>query len=122
MTAAQSTAQPADRSAAGRPVAYTVTATLPDERTLAAYLDWLRSGHVQAVLAAGALEARIVQLIEPARPLRVQTRYVFASRAAFEAYERERAPALRAEGLARFGPAAGVAFTRELGEIVPFDP
>lgn len=120
MTAAQSAAQPADRSAADRPVTYTVTATLPDERTLEAYLDWLRSGHVQAVLAAGALEARIVRLVEPAEPLRVETRYVFASRAAFESYERRSAPALRAEGRARFGDR--VSFSRELGEVVPLAP
>ena len=99
-------------------MAYTVTATLPDARTLSAYLDWLRSSHVQAVVAAGALEGRIVQLVEPADPLRVETRYVFASRAAFEAYERDSAPALRAEGLSRFGPASGVVFTRTLGRVV----
>jgi len=48
--------------------------------------------------------------------LTLESRYTFASRAAFEAYERDHAARLRAEGLALFP--SGVAFTRTTGEFV----
>lgn len=39
-------------------------------------------------------------------------------RACFETYERDHAPRLRAEGLARFPVESGIRYSRSLGEIV----
>ncbi|HYE02477.1 MAG TPA: DUF4286 family protein [Phycisphaerales bacterium] len=101
-------------------IAYSVTATLPDQASADRYVAWLGSGHVAAVIAAGARSGLIVRLDpEPRDPRRrVRTWYLFASRAALEAYLRDHAPRLRAEGLAQFGPETGVAFAREIGAVV----
>ena len=48
---------------------------------------------------------------------RVMARYVFPSREAFDRYVREVAPALRAEGLAKFGPQTGVLMERSVSEV-----
>ncbi len=100
------------------PVAYTVVATLPDESTAQEYLDWLRNGHVAAVIRAGASEAIIVRVDDPATPIRVEIRYRFPSREALDRYVRESAPALRAEGLARFPASRGVHLARAIGRIL----
>lgn len=97
---------------------YTVSATLPDPATRDRYLAWLTSGHLAAVLAGGASMGQVVRIDEPAEPIRVQTRYEFPDRAAFDRYERLHAPALRADGGARFGPDSGVRFERTIGTLV----
>ena len=101
-------------------IAYTVTATLPDEHTLRRYIDWLQSGHTADVLAAGAATASIIHLdADPGEPPhRVQTSYTFPDRAAFNVYVQNKAPALRAEGLALFAPESGVTFSRSIGTIL----
>lgn len=98
-------------------VHYSVVATLPNKDLLRNYMDWLVGGHIQAVLAGGAESARVVELDADRLPLRVRTVYEFPDRGAFERYVLERAPALRAEGLARFGGDSGVTFEREVGVI-----
>lgn len=97
---------------------YTVRATFQDPAIADAWVAWLLAGHVDAVLAAGALSAEIVRL-DDAPPLsyEYEVRYRFASRAAFEAYERDDAPRLRAEGAARF-PAGAVVYARSSGAVV----
>lgn len=95
---------------------YTVACTLPDEELAEAWLAWLRDGHIADVCAAGALDARVVRL--DASPPRIEVHYRFASRAAFETYEREHAPRLRAEGLRRFPLDRGFVYERRVGEIV----
>ncbi len=97
-------------------VSYVVTATLPDEPLTREYIGWLVDGHIQQVMTGGAIRAEVVRMTDPASPLRVQTRYVFETAAALERYIKELAPALRAEGLAKFG--ARVSFVREVGELV----
>lgn len=94
---------------------YVVTATFPDESVRREYLRWLRDGHVDRVVRGGAESGEIIEIEEPAAPLSVQTRYVFADRAAYDRYVREHAPALRAEGMALFGPSRGVTMSRMLG-------
>jgi len=101
-------------------VAYTVTATLPDEPTRDRYERWLTGGHVQQVVEGGASSALVVRLSDP--PMSVQSRYEFPSDAAYQGYLRDHAPRLRAEGLALFGPGSGVVFRREVGTILEFDP
>ncbi len=99
-------------------IAYTVTATFPDERTRREYLAWLEDGHVDAVIAAGAHSAAIVTVESPADPPTVHTRYIFATREALETYLEHHAPALREDGLRRFGPETGVRFAREIGRVI----
>ena len=101
-------------------VAYTVTATLPDEPTRDRYERWLTGGHTQAVVAGGAASAQVVRLLDP--PLQVQTRYEFPTEAAWQGYLRDHAPRLREEGLRLFGPGSGVTFRREVGTILTVDP
>lgn len=98
-------------------IAYTVVATFPDDASVEDYIGWLRGGHLEAVLAAGAGSALIVRVEDPPGPPRVETRYVFPDRAAFDAYLARAAPALRADGLARFG-SRGIRFERRTGVIL----
>lgn len=99
-------------------VCYMVIATLPDVETEGEYVSWLEDGHVDAVVGHGAHTAMIVRLEPAAGRPRVMTQYIFTTRAVFDRYVSEFAPALRAEGLARFGPERGIAFERLVGEIV----
>lgn len=96
-------------------VAYTVVAIHATPESAARFEAWLRGGHVAAVLSGGAASASVVR---PDGTNVVETRYVFASREAFETYLRDCAPTLRAEGLELFGPGSGVSFERTLGAVV----
>lgn len=95
-------------------VAYTVSAMLPDEGTAREYLDWLLSGHVRGVVRAGALSGSAARIVDPPSPIRVEARYIFANMPAYQAYLLEHAPALRAEGLARFPASRGIRFERSV--------
>lgn len=99
-------------------VAYTVTALLPDTVTRDRFVRWLREGHIQQVVGGGAKEAVVVVVEEPATPLKVVCRYIFASREAFDLYQTNHAPKLRAEGLRLFGPELGVSFERSVGKVI----
>lgn len=99
-------------------LAYTVTAELPSREVRDAYLTWLAEGHVEAVIEGGAISGSIVRIDDPAEPFRVETRYLFAGRDDLDTYVRDHAPALRADGLARFGPETGVRFVRTIGEVI----
>lgn len=99
-------------------IAYTVTAELPNADLRREYIAWLGSGHLDDVIDAGALSGSIVRIDDPAEPFRVETRYLFTGRHDLEVYLRDHAPALRADGLARFGPKTGVRFSRTVGELI----
>jgi hypothetical protein len=98
-------------------VLYQVVATLDSDSTAKAYIAWLEDGHVDRVIQGGAHSAMIVELgpADDGRP-RVMTQYVFSTREFFDRYLREFAPALREEGLAKFGGSA--AFARTIGRII----
>jgi hypothetical protein len=99
------------------PVAYTVSATFADARLADEWLSWLIGGHLAEVLAGGARDAEIIEIDGgPGRSFEV--RYHFASRAAFESYERDHAPRLRADGLSRFPPEKGVTYRRSIGTTI----
>jgi hypothetical protein len=111
------------------PVLYAVTASIPDARLRDEYVAWLAGGHVQDVIAAGASEARVVVLdpddvagaVADATPgenatSRVESLYIFPTRAALEAYFRDHAPRLRAQGVAKFA-SRGVSFQRRIGRV-----
>jgi len=101
-------------------VLYAVQATLPSKELADEYVEWLRDGHVDAVIAGGAHSAMVVWLDpdDSSQQIRVEVQYVFASRVALEGYLKRHAPILRAEGLKRFGPERGVRFDRRVGEIL----
>lgn len=100
-------------------VIYSVCATLPGEDLARAYVEWLTGGdpsHVARVVASGASEGSVWREVGTGGRPRVMARYVFPSRTAFDRYVREDAPALRAEGLAKFGPETGVLMGRSVSE------
>jgi len=93
---------------------YTVTAEFDDAAVASEWVAWLEHGHLAEVLAGGALEASVVRL----SALKLEARYLFADAAAFAKYEREAAPKLRAEGLAKFPATRGVRMSRSMGEVL----
>ena len=104
-------------------IAYTVSVTLPGEAAAAEWLRWLRGGHLAEVLAGGATQAEVVALDGPGSVYEV--RYRFPSREAFDRYEREHAPRLRAEGLRLFPVEKGFVYRRTVGvvtDVVPRTP
>ena len=94
---------------------YTVTAEFANSTTAAEWLHWLRDGHIDDVLAAGATSAEIVRLDDAVTAFEI--RYVFPDRETFQHYEDNHAPQLRAEGLERFPESVGVQYDRSTGVI-----
>lgn len=105
-------------------LAYTVRATLVDAEQAEVYIRWLLGGHIAAVIAGGASGATVIRLdaIAGEGRVRVEVRYSFLSREAFDTYVRDHAPALRAEGQRLFGPTSGATFERSVGEVVGHRP
>ncbi len=99
-------------------ISYTVVATFPDRVIAEEYLQWLNDGHVSAVVRGGAVSGIVVRVTDPARPIQIESRYVFPDMGAFERYVVETAPGLRADGMRRFGPERGVRLERRIGQIV----
>lgn len=100
-------------------IAYTVTATFPDEATRDEYIAWLEDGHIDQVIRNGAHSAMIVVLDHAVGdPIVVEVRYIFPTREVFDRYIAEFAPALRADGLKRFPPERGIEFHRNTGSIL----
>ena len=100
-------------------LAYTVTAHLPNEEMVFRLLRWLHNGHVAAVIKGGATSALVVRADDAHR---LEVRYLFPGRDDFEMYERDSAPALRAQGQALFGPETGCRFERTVGVVVHEQP
>ena len=93
---------------------YVVRAEIDDPALAERYCAWLVGGHVAEVGALLGGTGEVVR-IEASIPT-YESRYAFASREAYAAYERDHAPRMRAEGLAKFP--SGVRFTRSVGESV----
>lgn len=99
--------------------AYTVCAEFDNPSVATEWVSWLMDGHINEVLAEGALEAVLVKVETAGVALaRFEVRYRFEDAASFADYEKKSAPRLRAEGLAKFPPERGVRMTRTTGEIV----
>ncbi len=111
---------------------YCVTTTLNSLENRLSYLNWLKSGHIQAV-ARWAKRAEIIEIIPENTDLsapsvsdqshqifQVKSLYLFDSQEAFDLYLKEGAPSLRAEGL-KIIEALGAKITRESGILVDFD-
>ena len=105
---------------------YTVAATFEDDRIAQEWIAWLRDEHLADVCAAGALDAEVIRCDganagAAKSQSRCEARYHFSSRAAFEAYVRDHAPRMRAEGLKRFPPERGITYDRATGEVVALE-
>jgi len=104
-------------------VSYTVTAKFTGPDLSARFVSWLASGHVGDVRRAGAVSGQVVvQDRVPGEPPVVSVRYLFADRAALDAYLADHAPRLRAQGLGQFGPEQGVVFERSTGLVAHAEP
>lgn len=86
-------------------IVYEVTLEI-DAAIYGDYRAWL-DAHVARILALpGFTGARIFEVLEPAPPsgtAALCVQYALRDRAAFDAYLREHATCMRAEGIARFG-------------------
>ena len=100
-------------------ILYTVRAHCKDVPQRGHFLSWLSPNHVLQVMAGGASGVRIVlpDRASESAPAIVESQYVFASRKAFDAYVRDHAPALRADGLKHFPPGSGVTYERQISEV-----
>jgi hypothetical protein len=97
-------------------LAYTVEAHFADPAVAAEWIAWLRDGHLADVMLGGALDATVVRIDTPGEAgVLCRVHYRFASRESFARYEREFAPALRAEGLERFPTSRGITYRRSTG-------
>lgn len=95
---------------------YTVACTFDDPAVAEEWVAWLAEEHLREVCAAGARSAEVVAC--HGYPARVEVRYAFPSRLAFQVYERDHALRLREAGLARFPLERGLAYARSTGTVV----
>ncbi|MCB9693956.1 MAG: DUF4286 family protein [Alphaproteobacteria bacterium] len=93
---------------------YRVRCTFSDPEVAERWLAWLHEGHLADVVAAGASSAEVFRI--DAEEVVLEAVYGFSSRAAFERYEAQHAPRLRAEGLALFPLSLGLRYERTTGE------
>jgi hypothetical protein len=101
-------------------VLYSVYAEFERVDVAEEWIAWLTGGHLAEVIADGALDATVVRL--EGEPLSCAVHYRFASRESLAVYERDSAPRLRAEGMAKFPPERGVRYRRTIGAIVAERP
>jgi hypothetical protein len=93
-------------------VVYLVRAEFDDLGTRDRYVEWLRGGHCMAVVRqGGAISAEVTVLDDGP----VESRYVFGSRADFNAYVAGAAVELRDDGARLFPAGSGVRLTRGVG-------
>ena len=97
-------------------IAYTVEVTFADTSLVESWLAWLHGGHLAQVIAGGAVDAELIEVDSP-QGRAFEVRYHFASREAFDHYEREHAPRLRGEGLRMFPPEKGISYRRTVGVV-----
>lgn len=77
----------------------------------------MKSGHVQGVIAGGATSAEVIVLDSDDGSVKVESNYLFPSRAALQAYFDGPALALREEGKVLFIDTGKVTFQRRIGEV-----
>jgi hypothetical protein len=103
-------------------VYYTVNATIniDTETNLQRYVDWLKNGHVQAVVACGAVSGDVVVLEREGEngPVQVESVYVFPSREMLQGYFDGPALELRKEGKELWMDTGIVMFRRSIGTVV----
>jgi hypothetical protein len=108
-------------------IAYSVRCTITNPAVADEWCRWMVEGHLAGVCAAGAIRAELVRLdpvteatgAKPApEAVTFEARYLFRSRDDFRRYEADAAPALRAEGLARFPLERGLVYERTTAEVL----
>ena len=87
-----------------------------DQELVDEWVWWLKDKHIDEVIEAGADSAEIVRM--DASPTTFEIRYSFRNRDAFDRYEANEAPRLRADGLATFPLERGLKYERNTGEVV----
>jgi hypothetical protein len=93
-------------------VVYSVRATFDDPAVRDRYVEWLRNGHCRAMVReGGALSAEVTVWDDGT----VEARYLFGTRADFDAYLAGPAEALRADSALLFPPESGIQVDRRLG-------
>lgn len=97
-------------------IRYTVAVTFPEPKVAAEWLLWLKNGHVADVKKGGAVAAEVVAIV--GKPNAFEVVYRFPTRESFEKYEKEHAPALRAEGQKLFPASSGIVYERTVAEVV----
>lgn len=98
-------------------VRYTVIATLISKEVLDEYVDWLTTGHVQALVERGSALSAEVQVIQ-GDEFRVSASYIFANLASYDTYVNGLALELRVEGIQKFvDTKKAIKFERSIGEI-----
>ncbi len=95
---------------------YTVRCKFTNPDVAHRWLQWLGKEHIQEVLQAGAKGAEIFEMTDG--ELVYEIRYQFESQQAFENYASHAAPALRAEGLAKFPLDLGLEYSRTTGNRI----
>lgn len=96
-------------------VRYIVSGILQNQEVLTEFLDWLKGGHIQALLDAGALSSEI-DIVE-SDSIRVDIHYIFPDRATLQAYFDGPATALREDGKKRFIDTNKIVFSRSIATI-----
>lgn len=105
-------------------VAYTVICTIKDPAKAAAWVEWLKDGHMDDVISGGAVCAELVRRDSDESEAKdngettYEVRYIFPDRKTFAAYIKNHAPALREEGLAKFPPGDGFIYSRTVGTVI----
>lgn len=97
-------------------IAYTVRVHFENPDVRDRWVEWIESEHAGDVVAAGAESAEVVVHDDCGYGCEAEVRYRFADRDAFEAYERDHAPRLRAESLEKFPLEGGMKYERTVGE------
>ena len=88
-----------------------------DPEVIQRWLAWLNDPHISDVMKGGSAGAEVVKMSDELPTYEI--RYQFPDLAAFQKYEAEFAPALKAEGLELFPPAEnGMIYHRTSGEVV----
>lgn len=96
-------------------VRYTVYAAIQTQEVLKEFVDWLKGGHMQALIDAGALSGEIA--IVESDTIKVEVHYIFPSRSVLQAYFDGPALLLREDGKTRFIDTNKVVFSRSIATI-----
>ena len=106
-------------------VLYTVTATFTDSSVADEWEQWMRGGHMQALLQRGAQRAELVRwtdLPSEGGAIHLTAHYSFPNTETLDAYLHDHAPTLREDGLSKFPTTRGVTYSRRIGDVlIPHD-
>eukprot|EP01032_Pedospumella_encystans_P011093 gene11093-12926_t len=99
-------------------VRYTVTASMATQEILVEYIAWLKAGHAQALIDAGALSAEVNVIdTEEGEGIKAEATYVFPSQESLQAYMDGPALALREDGKTRWIDTGKISFARRIAKI-----